>query len=146
MAYQTTSNADTYFEGRLHTYSWDDSNPAEKATALEEATARIDRLRFTGDKTVATQDNEFPRDDEAIPDDIKIATCEIAYALLDGCDPERDFAALRHIKEEFASERITYSGAEVPAHLVAGIPSAYAWRFLLPYLDRSGSIILNRTS
>ena len=145
--YETVENADLYFANRLHVYSWDSSNDNQKTKALAEATARMDRLRYSGSKTDEAQDNEFPRDDEiVVPSDIKIACCEIAYALLDGVDPEREFASLAHIKEEFASEKITRSEQEIPEHTVAGIPSAYAWRFLSPYLDRSGSITLNRTS
>lgn len=144
--YETVANANTYFLSRLHVFSWADSSDAEKEIALKEATARIDRLRFSGDKTVEAQTNEFPRDDETeVPDDIKIACCEIAFSLLDGVEPEKEFEKLTHSKEEFASEKITYND-EIPEHLVAGIPSAYAWRFLLPYLDLPGSITLNRTS
>jgi len=146
MMYETVENADTYFLSRLHVNSWTDAIDTNKEKALKEATARIDRLRFSGDKTTLTQTNEFPRDDEIeVPDDIKIACCEIAFSLLDGVEPEREFEKLRHSNEQFASERITYND-EIPEHIVAGIPSAYAWRFLLPYLDQFGSITLNRTS
>ena len=145
--YETVENANTYFLSRLHVYSWIASNDPDKIKALTEATARIDRLRFSGDKTDPDQDNEFPRDEEVdVPEDIKIACCEIAFALLDGVEPEKEFANLTHIKEEFAAEKITYSEVEIPEHTVAGIPSAYAWRFLRPYLDQSGLITLNRTS
>ena len=147
MAYETVENADTYFASRLHVYSWTDAVTADKTAALAEATARIDRLRFSGGKTDDEQDNEFPRDDETeVPDDIKIACCEVAFALLDGIDPDREYLKLGNSKEEFDSVKETRALGEIPEHAVAGIPSRYAWLFLLSYLDSPGTINLNRTS
>ncbi|GAI17608.1 unnamed protein product [marine sediment metagenome] len=152
-AYDTYTNANTYFASRLHVIAWNDSTTTEKTTALIEASTRIDRLHFRGKKVDDAQDLEFPRyyGDEAdgtevTPDDIKIAAYEVAFALLDGVDPEFEMENLAISSQGFSSIRNTYSRGEAPEHIAAGIPSAYAWRFLKPYLAKSNVVRLKRVS
>lgn len=89
----------------------------------------------------ATQELEFPRGrDTAIPVDIKIATYEIAFALLDGVEPDSELENLGVVSQGYSSVRTTYDRSFVQEHLNAGVPSATAWRYLKPYL-RDGSTV-----
>lgn len=152
-AYDTYINADTYFATRLHVSAWTGSRQADKTIALTEASARIDRLRFSGLKVDSAQTEEFPRyygDDpdgtEVVPGDIKIACYEVAFALLDGVDPDLELENLAVGSRGISSARTTYARREVPEHFAAGIPSAYAWTFLRPYLLPSGTVKIHRVS
>lgn len=152
-AYDTATNADIYFATRLHVLAWTESNLADKNKALTEASARIDRLRFKGNKVDSGQDLAFPRyygDDpdgtETVPDNIKIACYECAYALLDGVDPELELENLAVSSQGVSSVRNTYARGEVPEHFAAGIPSAFAWRYLKPYIVRGNIVRLCRVS
>lgn len=149
-AYETFGAANTYFDDRLHVQSWTDASTSDKTKALKEASARIDRLQFRGLKVLDTQELEFPRyygDDpdgtEVIPEDIKIACYEIAFALLDDIDPDTDLSV---ISRKFAQVSTTYNRNFISEHQAAGIPSAYAWKFLQPYLARVKTITLNRAT
>ncbi len=155
-AYDTYLNADTYFGNRLHVMAWTESTNSDKTKALAEATARIDRLRFKGIKVAADQDLAWPRylnqvdedagTETAIPNDIKIACYEVAFALLDGVDPELELENLAVSSQGFSSVRSTYSRGEAPEHFAAGIPSAYAWRFLKPWLSKGNAVKISRVS
>lgn len=149
-AYDTYTNADTYFGKRLHVLSWTDASNTNKTKALEEASSRIDRLQFSGLLVDEDQEREFPRyygDDpdgtETVPDDIKIACYEIAFALLDDIDPDADFTI---VSRKFDRVSTTYNRDYLAEHLAAGIPSVLAWRFLQPYLSRAKTIKLNRVT
>ena len=149
-AYETFGAANTYFDDRLHVSTWDDASTSDKTKALKEASSRIDRLQFRGLKVLDTQDLEFPRyyGDEAdgtevIPDDIKIACYEIAFALLDEIDPDADLSVKYR---KFAGVATSYNRDMIASHLAAGIPSIYAWRFLQPYLARNKTVKLNRVT
>ncbi len=133
--YATISEADTYFAGRLNVDAWDDANTTNRNKALIEATTRIDRLNFYGAMTETDQTLQFPRDDDTdYPDDIKYACAEIAFALLDGVDPEIEFENLNLVSQGIGNVRATYDRTSPPEHIAAGIPSIIAWRFLKPYL------------
>lgn len=153
MAYSTQVEAAVYFLNRLHVASWTAASLSDREKALEEATQRMDRLRYSGIKVDVDQDNEFPRyyGDEAdgteeVPADIKTACNECAFALLDEVYPEKDFENLSVVSEAFASVRTSYDRESVSEHVAAGIPSAYAWRFLKPFLADAQAIRLNRVS
>lgn len=152
-AYDTYANADTYFLTRLHVGEWTASTNSDKTKALLEASARIDRLKFAGTKVDSDQTEEFPRyygdeavGDEEVPTDIKIACYEVAFALLDGVDPDLELENLAVVARGISSARTTYAREEVPAHFAAGIPSAYAWQYLKPYLKASGTVKIHRVS
>lgn len=150
-AYDTYDNADVYFATRLHVAEWTRSTQTEKTIALTEASARIDRLRFAGEKVEDDQDLKFPRYDDGTTDlitdtDIKIACYEVAFALLDGVDPDLELENLAVLSRGISSARTTYDRGEVPEHFAAGIPSAYAWSFLKPFLRPSGTIKIHRVS
>lgn len=150
-AYDTYDNADTYFTGRLHVAAWTGSTQTEKTTALTEASARIDRLRFIGEKVDDAQALEFPRYVVNTTDlidyaDIKIACYEVAFALLDGVDPDLELENLAVLSRGISSARTTYDRGEAPEHFAAGIPSAYAWTFLRPFLRPSRAIKIHRVN
>lgn len=164
--YGSVEDADDYFATRLHEQVWSDASSQDKDAALLRATKIIDRLNFKGYKKPvydylqttdcpeqseintanASQILEFPRDtDTAVPEDIELACYEIAYALLDGVDPELELENLSVSSQGYASARTTYDRGRNPLeHLNAGIPSAFAWSVLKPFLRDSGSIKLSR--
>jgi len=144
--YATYTEGDTYFGEQLNVTAWTGAEDADKTKALQMATNAIDRLNFRGEKAVSTQDLQFPRkDDSAVPQDVKDACCEIAIALLDGKDPELEYENLRMISQQFANVKSTYV-ATPPEYIIAGIPSAKAWRFLKPYLHDHMVIDIHRVS
>lgn len=155
-AYETVTNADTYFGDRLHVMSWTDSTNAEKTKALAEATLRLDRLNFQGSQVAEDQELEWPRylteDDETdgivttTPDDVKKACCELAFTLLDEINPDVEFDNLSVTNRTFSTVRTTYDRGEIPEHITAGIPSKFAWSYLKPWLAKTGSIKLSRVS
>ena len=141
--------ADAYFLKKLHKSAWDEAFDYQRSAALFEAAIRIDRLNFRGAKTDSGQTLEWPRintrfDDDEIPNDIKIANCEIAYALLDGVDPDLEHENLAAVAEGASSMRTTYSRMLVPEHFSAGIPSHLAWLHLKPHLADVRRIKLRR--
>ena len=134
-AYITEAEGETYFGERLNADAWDDASSSDRVKATKQATKAIDRLNFRGEKTSSTQANQFPRgDDTAVPQDIKDACAECALAFLDGLDPEIEYENLSMVSQGYANVRSSYDRSGVPIHVVAGIPSSVAWRFLVPYL------------
>lgn len=143
--YTDISTAESYFAGRLETDSWDSASDTDKEKALTQATRAIDRLNFMGKKNSATQDNQFPRlDDSTVPDDIVYACCELALALLDGVDQEHEFNNMRVTSQNIDGVKSTYDRFSQPEHILAGIPSIEAWRYLAPYLRDPKSVRTRR--
>lgn len=155
----TLELANAYFETRLNTRVWNGSGSNKKQLALNDATRIIDQFNFLGEKTVSTQEHEWPRqgvyvdrvliDSNVIPEAILIALYEIAHALLKGFDPEKEIRATQISSRGISSVRATYDTKLVPEYLQLGVPSAVAWSYLSPYLDRldgSGLIKLHRAS
>lgn len=160
--YGTVAEGDTYFGARLHPKAWDTSAPIDKEKALRNATQIIDTLAFKGCKNAvhvlllaspdateeqiraaeASQEREFPRGaDTTVPEDIAIATYQIADALLDDVDPELELENLMVNEQKFADVKIAFSRRNVPNdHILNGVPSATAWRYLQPFL-RDGRAI-----
>lgn len=170
-SYSTRAEADTYFEQQLHSGLWAASTPNDRVIALQQASQIIDALDFVGmknaaylvwaeytepltddeqdlvDTAAATQVLEFPRgSDTSIPQDIQIACFKIAYALLDGRDPDDDLENLQVSSQGFSSVRTTFTRAYISAHLVNGVPSATAWRYLERYLKRRDGVRVRRVS
>lgn len=154
-AYDTYNNADTYFKNRLHVITWNRATTVEKTAALLEATQRIERLRFAGYLVDEDQVLSFPRyydevegaiSDEIIPDDILIAVYEVAFALLDGVDPDMEFENLVVTGQTYSNVKMSRSSHDTPEHTAAGIPSVTAWRHLLPYLAPSRTVKIRRVS
>lgn len=166
--YGTLAEADTYFAERLHATVWTSASATTRPKALLWATRIIDALNFKGAKSPvyallladedatyaevraaeASQELEFPRDaDTTVPEAIERATYEIAYALLDGRDPEMDLEALGISSQGIASVRTSYARDQAPIeHIINGIPSASAWRMLRPFLRDSDGVRMSRVS
>lgn len=147
MTYADIEYANTYFGSRLHTKPWDNAPIVDRNAALAMATRDIDRLDYRDAKAVSSQELEFPRGaDTEVPDDIKIACCEIALALLDGVDVDAELDATRVLSDGFSGVRTTYDSRSVPEHVFAMIASPRAWRFLRPFVREPGNIRLDRVS
>jgi hypothetical protein len=131
--YIDLQEANEYFYTRLDTQDWDFASEAEKVKALKSATRSIDRLNFKGTKI---GEYEFPRLEwPIIPNDIKIATCEIAIQFLNGVDTEQEIKNIYITNRSYASVSTGNDSGIVPDHIRAGIPSAVAWLYLRPYLN-----------
>ena len=94
-SYVTVVESDAYFETRLHgTSSW--STLASKESALITASKMLDWfVTWKGTKVLASQSLDWPRDnatrpsgvtveDDVIPDDVKVAVYELAFASIGG--------------------------------------------------------------
>jgi hypothetical protein len=126
--YGTLSRATAYFSKRLNTRVWDSALYNDREASLIQATRAIDKLNFAGDLAEATQNLQFPRnDDTEVPIEIEYACYEIAIALLDGFDQDQD-------------------GGFVSEHIRAGIPSIEAWGYLFPFLRDSRAVRISRVS
>lgn len=166
--YGTTTEANEYFDMRLHEDAWTASSAEDRTKGLWAATLIIDALNFKGNKNAvylllqsnpsasaedireseASQVLEFPRGaDTEVPDAIRMACYEIAHALLDGKDPELELENLGIVSQGFSSVRTTYNRSQVPIeHIINGIPSAQAWRLIHPFLRDDEAIKLSRVS
>jgi len=146
--YGTIYEADTYFAQRLHERTWSKSTADDRKRALWAATLIIDALNYKGDKHSEFQYLEFPRDaDTEVPEDVLVASYEIAYSLLDGKDPNIELEALGIKSHGFQAESTSYQREQVPIeHIINGVPSSQAWRLLRPYLREDDAIILSRIS
>lgn len=146
-SYMTVEEADTYFGNRLNIRAWECASYDEKRRGLYMATEIIDRLNFNGCKADSAQENQFPRDtDTTIPEDVQRASAEIALALLDGVDPDMEYENLRLKSQGYGGVRSTYDEEFHQPHLIAGIPSVTAWRYLRPYLRDPNELTLFRTN
>lgn len=145
-SYLTVAAAQTYFDERLGTEPWDNATVANQTKALAQATKIIDRLNFLGEKTVSTQDNQFPRNaDTTVPQPVLDATAEIALALLDGVDPQLEYENLRFTSQAYANIKSAYS-ENLSVHYLAGVPSFVAWTLLQPFLRDPFQLDLKRQS
>jgi hypothetical protein len=148
--YGSLAEANEYFDLRLHEKAWSNATPADRSKALWASTVIIDALNYKGNKSTvyAAQDLEFPRGaDTVVPEPIRLASYEIAYALLDGKDPELELENLGIISQSYAAVRTSYSRNQVPIeHIINGIPSSQAWRWLRPFLREDDAIVIARIS
>lgn len=105
---------------------------------------REDQLRAAN----LEQPLEFPRgSDTTVPDDIRRACYEIAYALLDGKDPEMELENLQVTAQGFGLVRTHYERSQVPQeHLLNGCPSVTAWNILRPFLRDGDAVKTSRVS
>lgn len=163
--YGTLEEAHEYFDNRLHEEAWSASTLEDRRRSLIRATQIIDGLNFKGEKSAVhairqerrptaaelreadlTQELEFPRGtDTQVPTAIKIACWEIAHALLDGVDPDLELENLGVVSQGIVSVRTTYNHDHNQVeHLIHGVPSAAAWRYLRPFLRDGGTIKLSR--
>jgi len=120
-SYVTLLEAEEYFGARLFSDNWNNASEANKIAALIQATKRIDREKFYGDRVSSTQKLAFPRSgisyidnvlyDGIIPEQIKDATCEVAIYMLSNDISQKDTnigdkksVAVGSIKVEYAQQ------------------------------------------
>jgi len=146
-AYASIVDADTYFTTRLPSEEWDVASVGDKTKALATATRLIDQLNFKGVKADPGQENAFPRDEgTVVPQPIIDACFEVAYALLEGRNPEYDFENINVIGSGIGASRLTKDIDNVPLNVIHNIPSTIAWNYLRPYLNNSLTLRLERLS
>ncbi len=164
--YGTVTDAEDYFDSRLHEQAWTNSPASDRPKALRAATLIIDALNFKGLKNAvyvlleedpeasdadireaeADQALEFPRDEDTeVPEEILVVCYEIAYELLNGKDPELELENLGVTSRAYNDVRTSYHRDQVPIeHIINGIPSNQAWERLKPFLRNAEAIQLSR--
>jgi hypothetical protein len=162
------AEASEYFAQRLHETAWTDASDGDREKALIAARGIIDGLNYKGNKgsvytllqanPSASQDEiraaeagqplEFPRGaDTEVPEAIRVAEYEIAYALLDGKDPELELENLAVSAMGYGAVKTSYERSQVPIeHIINLVPSSVAWRLLKPFLRDSDVLKLSRLS
>jgi hypothetical protein len=78
----TLEYAQIYFEERFDSAKWLELDDTEKEKLLITASKKISGFEFVGEKENNSQPLAFPRDFN-MPQDIKNAVCEEAYAILE---------------------------------------------------------------
>ncbi len=166
--YGTLDEADSYFAKRLHEAAWTAASALDREKALIAARAIIDALNYKGNKNSvytllqanpsatqeairaaeASQPLEFPRGaDTVVPEAVRVASYEIAYALLDGKDPELELENLAVNAMGYGAVKTSYERAQLPIeHVVNLVPSSVAWRLVRPFLRDSDALKLLRLS
>jgi hypothetical protein len=144
-AYATINFVDGYLRTRLNIGAWEIADQDDREAALIQATEIMERLNFSGDKADEDQELFFPRDeDTGIPVAIQKACAEICLALLDGVDPEIEYQNLVMTSQGYGEARSSYDRKQHQPHIVHGVPSSVAWRFMVPYLRDPHAIKLDR--
>lgn len=165
---ERVAEAGVYFSQRLHETAWTGASDADREKALIAARGIIDGLNYKGHKASvctllqtnpsasqeqiraaeASQPLEFPRGaDTEVPEAIRIAEYEIAYALLDGKDPELELENLAVSAMGYGAVKTSYERSQLPIeHVVNLVPSSAAWRLLKPFLRDSDALKLSRLS
>ena len=82
-----------------------------------------------------------------MPEAIRISQYEIAYALLDGKDPELELENLAVNAMSYGAVKTNYERSQLPIeHIINMVPSSVAWRLLMPFLRDSDAFHLSRMS
>ena len=169
--YGSLDEAAEYFGSRFHEMAWTEATLANRRKALIAARSIIDALNYKGVKhnvytlcgpapktsgvsqddiqaAEASQPLEFPRGEDAeVPEAIRIAEYEIAYALLDGKDPELELENLAISGMGYGAVKTNYERSQLPIeHIIIMVPSSVAWRLLRPFLRDSDALKLSRLS
>ena len=165
---ERVAEANEYFAQRLHETAWSEARDTDREKALIAARGIIDGLNYKGHKHAVylhlqarpsasqaeiraaegSQPLEFPRGaDMEVPEAIRIAEYEIAYALLDGKDPELELENLAVSAMGYGAVKTNYERSQLPIeHIINLVPSSVAWRLLKPFLRDSDALKLSRLS
>ena len=129
----------------LYRDPWDEATAEEQQRALNAAADAVDLINYMGERTDTTQTNQFPRNgDTDVPLDIHTAIVYEAIMLLDGMDPQMEHENIGIVSEGYSSTRSTRDHSSTQQHILAGIMSVHAWRYLAPYLRRHFDRDINR--
>lgn len=141
--YGSVVEADRYFAKRLNTLDWDDATNNEKLLSVLAATELVEQFNYTGKKYVSTQELEFPRDTNGIPEPIKVAVYLIAQKIVGGWDIDDDANANRVLSSRYDVIHAVYRDVSLEH---AGIPSKMAWYILKQYLHKQDQVRIQKCS
>lgn len=145
--YQTADDVSAYALTKPWTDAWDNADSDLQEKICFEATRRIDRLDFIGQKLVSDQALEFPRlGQTVVPDDILRAHSELCVEIAAQGPPDPSGTGAGILSERFAGVSVTYDTRLTSAHIQAGIVSEMAWALLLPYLNSGRGVHIRRVS
>lgn len=144
--YLTPAMADVYFNTRLDTEAWEEADEPERLKALAMATEMVDLLEYNKPPLVDGQANKFPlQGQEAVPENVLKACCEIALGLLEGEDGFTNFKDNAVNSEGYSSVRISFKTDFLVYNEMLGLTSFRAYKYLLPWLALpSETVTLNR--
>lgn len=161
VCYGTVANADEFFaKVPQQLDDWSGASSDQKQKALYEATKAIDKLVYAGKKTPvfnlfvaypdptrppsaedvaaadASQPLQFPRDGATtVPEDMVTAAYYEAQSILSGLNAGLAIENLSITSDGAGSTRTGFNRDHTAArHVVNGITSFFAWRFLQPFL------------
>jgi hypothetical protein len=136
MNYVTISDASAYINAtHLNRDIWNDADANDQQISITMATRAIDRLAYKGEKVSFSQENEFPRGEQTtVPYDISSACCELAFAFIDGKEPEFEFDNLVVSSKHFDNASVNFLPNADKRHIAAGIYSLEAWKLIKPYM------------
>lgn len=145
--YVNITDANSYvLSNKLKRSAWTRASDTDKTIALTNATRIIDRLPLLGSKSVSSQTNAFPRGgDTTVPQAIEDACVEIAFGLIDGIDPIKEYENLMITSKKYGSVSITSSEKVNKAYVAMGIVSLDAYILLLPYLKPFDTLDVERS-
>jgi single-stranded DNA-binding protein len=144
--YGTVEEGTAYLENNMYSDEWLDADNEQRTRALVHASRIIDTLQFKGTRSDPDQSGQFPRTEVGTPEAVENAAYEIALALMQGNNPEQQEHDRRVTSTAFSVIRHSYDPANQPDYIRAGVPSATAWRLLLPYLVDSVSFARERVN
>jgi len=120
---------------------------AGNTTGIVIASPGLQVATADGDPLTIYQTRQFPRGtDSVVPQGILKATCELAYAFLDGADPSIEAENVNTTGQSLGDVRTTYERSFAQPHILAGIPSLQAWHCLLPFFRDPNEIRMLRDS
>lgn len=138
-SYVTLAEANSYFETTPDSTNWDNKTDDQKNRAIISATRFLDVLNFYGQRCTTTQALKWPRKEFTvdtiklactfIPDEIKIATFELARALANNTDAVTGSTGTEGIYDEveLGDLRVKYNAATQTPGVINNIFDVYPW-------------------
>lgn len=152
--YVSLSDANEYFDTKLHADAWIKATDTDKEKALIEACRLMNTYRYVGYQVYSTQELAFPRVNigrqptdiemliygasmNTIPNDIKYAQMEQAFYLLEGPSEARKLAIDGLSSFSAGGASMSFNTNEFASNLTL---SPLAKHYLEPYLSHTGVI------
>ena len=138
-SYVTLAEANSYFETVPDSSTWDDKTDDQKNRGLISATRWIDSLNWYGQRCDDEQALSWPRNNyhvdrveltcDAIPNDIKYATYELARALANDTDAITGNTGDKGLYEEveLGALKVKYNTASQATGTVNNVFDVYPW-------------------